>query len=369
MNTNIGMKSKVNWREVGLFVGITFIVSWSVNLILKLTVGYGENLGTLNSLQTQMLIPAFVALLLGMFVFKSSPLYFRTNKAAARWFFYSFLLFTLVFAGFTVLSIAAPQIMAGLESLKLLLYVVMITLALVTGLKTARADRAALGFSGGSFIHWLVVFLAFTLYIAFSAGMNVLLGLSQPADLAVLMEQVGIPSPSLLVALTILQSGLIMSLLSLVLAFGEEYGWRYYLQNELVKLGKIRGIFLVGLIWAAWHYPAIWMGHNYPGQPVLGTLMFTIFCVLASFIFGYIVLKTGSIWLAAFAHAVNNQVFSTMMFLFGTPENMVLSFGSGIYGLTVMAVIVALILRDPVWKGAPVIVTDRIGSSEAVMGD
>jgi uncharacterized protein len=52
------------------------------------------------------------------------------------------------------------------------------------------------------------------------------------------------------------------------------------------------------------------MGHNYPGQPVLGTLLFTIFCVLASYIFGYIVLKTGSVWLAAFAHAVNNQVFA-----------------------------------------------------------
>jgi len=367
MNAAMGETSRVNWRQVGLFIAVTFVLSWGINLFLALTAGYGSNSVTINSLQLQMLIPAFAALALGMFVFKNSPLYYRTNRSAARWFFYAFLLFTLLFVGFTVLALVQPEVMAVLEPIKLALYLAFLILALVTGLKTARSARAQLGFSGGRFIQWLVVFVAFTLYYGISAYLNVLLGLAPSADLSLLVEQSGIPSPALLIPLIFLQNGLIGSLLGLVIAFGEEYGWRYYLQNELAKLGKVRGIFLVGLIWGIWHYPAIWMGHNYPGQPLLGTLLFTIFCVLASFIFGYIVLKTGSVWLAAFAHAVNNQVYTTMLILFGTPDNMVLSFGSGVFGLAVMAVIVALILRDPVWKEAPAFEAAQAPAGEAML--
>lgn len=367
MNASGIENRKVNWRQVGLFIAITMVVSWSINLLLALTSGYGSNSVTINSLQLQMLIPAFTAIVLGVFVFKNSPLYFRTNHSATRWFFYSYMLFTLLFVSFTVLALVAPEAMTVIESVKLLLYVVMIILALVTGLKSGRAARANTGFGGGRFVSWLVVLVAFLAYYGLSAFINVWLGLAAPADNAAVMQQTGIASPILFALVIIIQGGAISSLLGLVIAFGEEYGWRYYLQNELIKLGKVRGIFLVGLIWGVWHYPVIWMGHNYPGQPVLGTLLFTIFCVLAAYIFGYIVLKTGSIWLAAFAHAVNNQVYSTMLFLAGTPENMSLSFGSGIYGLAVMAVIVALILRDPVWKDAPAFEAAQEPISEAVL--
>jgi uncharacterized protein len=364
MNTNGIENRKVNWREIALFAGLTFVLSWGINLILALTAGYGPNSGTINSLQMQMLIPAFSVIVLGMFVFKNSPLYFRTNKSATRWFFYAFMLFTVMFAGFTTVAIVWPDVMAGIENAKLLLYLVMVILALVTGLKSSRAARSQTGFSGGKLISWVVVFVAFTLYYAAHAGLNVQFDLAAPADHSLTMQEIGIASPILFALAVILQSGAVMSLLGLVIAFGEEYGWRYYLQNELIKLGKVRGIFLVGLIWGVWHYPIIWMGHNYPGQPVLGTLLFTIFCVLAAYIFGYIVLKTGSVWLAAFAHAVNNQIFATMSFLIGLPENSVLSFGVGIYGLMIMAVIVVLILRDPVWKDVPVNEIIPVGAGE-----
>jgi membrane protease YdiL (CAAX protease family) len=64
------------------------------------------------------------------------------------------------------------------------------------------------------------------------------------------------------------QTVLVGPLLGLLMGFGEEYGWRGYLQSELIKIGKRRGVLLLGLIWGAWHYPVIWMGHNYPGQPL-----------------------------------------------------------------------------------------------------
>lgn len=51
----------------------------------------------------------------------------------------------------------------------------------------------------------------------------------------------------------------------LAVVFGEEYGWRGFLQDELVKLGKRHGVLLVGLIWGLWHLPVILSGiHTYP---------------------------------------------------------------------------------------------------------
>jgi hypothetical protein len=60
-----------------------------------------------------------------------------------------------------VVALVAPEAMTVIEIVKLLLYVVMIILALVTGLKSGRAARASTGFGGGRFVSWLVVFVAF----------------------------------------------------------------------------------------------------------------------------------------------------------------------------------------------------------------
>jgi uncharacterized protein len=353
MDMNKDRKHMVNWRQVGLFLGLTCTLSWGINLALALTTGYGSNLGALTALQLQMLMPAFAAISLGMFVFKASPLYFRSNKSATRWFFYAYLLFTLVFAGFAAIAMFQPEAAPAFESIKLILYLVLAVLALVTGLLSRREARANTGFSGGRFKAWVIVWLGFTLFYALQVGLNVFFGLAVLADHSATMAAVGITNPILFALPLVIQNGLVFVLLGIVLAFGEEYGWRFYLQNELIKLGKKRGILLLGVIWAIWHYPAIWMGHNYPGQPVLGTLLMTIFCILGAFILGYIVFKTGSVWLAAFAHGVNNQIYATLTGLIGAPADPIFSFGLGIYGLAMMAVIVALMLRDPVWRGGP----------------
>jgi membrane protease YdiL (CAAX protease family) len=149
--------------------------------------------------------------------------------------------------------------------------------------------------------------------------------------------------------------------MALLIAFGEEYGWRGYLQGELVKMGRIRGILLVGIIWGLWHAPVILMGHNYPGYPVAGVFLMTVYTVLLGFVLGYAVLKTGSVWLAAYLHALNNQVYGYLSGIVYTPNDPVFAFGGGIYGLAALAVVVLLILRDPIWHegGQQVAAADR----------
>ena len=136
----------------------------------------------------------------------------------------------------------------------------------------------------------------------------------------------------------------------LAAVFGEEYGWRGFLQSELVKLGPRRGVFLVGLIWGVWHFPIILSGiHTYPASAT-GLLLAVVFFVLAGFVLGYAVMKTESIWVAAFMHGVLNSLYAFVLNYLVRPYDRVSSFGLGVYGLICLAAVVLFILRDPIWR-------------------
>ncbi len=57
-------------------------------------------------------------------------------------------------------------------------------------------------------------------------------------------------------------------------------------------------------------------------------------------------LKSGSVWVVAYLHAVNNQVLSFLSMMVYKPDNPVLSFGAGVYGIVLMGLVVGLLLLD-----------------------
>ena len=104
-------------------------------------------------------------------------------------------------------------------------------------------------------------------------------------------------------------------------ALGEEAGWRGYMMPKLEELfGTGRAILIGGVIWGAWHYPAIAAGHNfgsdYWGAPWTGFFVFTLFTIFMGAILTYLTKKTGSVWPAAFTHAVNNGSGSILLLYF-----------------------------------------------------
>jgi membrane protease YdiL (CAAX protease family) len=89
---------------------------------------------------------------------------------------------------------------------------------------------------------------------------------------------------------------------------GEEIGWRGFLFPSLLKLGGPAGAILIsGLIWALWHYPGI-LGSNYnSGGPAWVALVcFTWMVISGGAIFGWLRVKSGSVWPAAIAHGSHN---------------------------------------------------------------
>jgi membrane protease YdiL (CAAX protease family) len=352
-------RRRVNWNQVGLFLALTFGLTWTLNLVLWLAVGYGENLATGLLLQLQMLLPAFCAIVLGMFVFRGSTLFrVRIDRERPRWFFYYFLAYTIIYAvlGGVMLFVTDPtaQVIAGgvAQALTLLGLVLLIALRLASG----RESYARAGLSGGRVVYWVLFGIGFVLFYAVQIGLNYLFRLGQrvniPEFLAALPSpQAQMMQPNTFLLITALQAVLLAPFIALLLGFGEEYGWRRYLQDELIGLGKVKGILLVGVIWGVWHAPVILMGHNYPGHPVAGVFLMIGYTIGLAFVLGYAALKSGSVLLAAYLHALNNQVVAFLTLIVYKPNHPVFSFGIGLYGVISLGVVVLLILLlDPLWR-------------------
>lgn len=102
-------------------------------------------------------------------------------------------------------------------------------------------------------------------------------------------------------------SGLIAgATVNAVAGFGEELGWRGFLQKELGHLNFWKSSILIGLIWGVWHSPLILLGHNYPQHPVAGVFMMILWTILLAPIFSYVRIKAQSVIAAALMHGSLN---------------------------------------------------------------
>ncbi|MFC2053698.1 hypothetical protein ACFLV7_05290 [Chloroflexota bacterium] len=155
-------KSSIIWRQVGVFLGLTFAASYALDLVLWLTAGYGNNVPTAITLQARMLMPAFFAILLSLFIYEDNPIYFRNYRERPRWFFYFYLLFTLTYLFLAALTIIAhthsTTISAVSGSINILGLIILIALRIFSG----REAFAQAGLVGGKIRDWVLYGLAFS---------------------------------------------------------------------------------------------------------------------------------------------------------------------------------------------------------------
>ncbi len=341
----------VNWRHVWAYIGLAFGLAWLVDLVLYLNGGLAHPSARL-MLQFQMMMPALAALLLGMFAFKESPIYYQTNRTASRWFIYYYYLMSFVYLVAAVIGSLQPGMVQTLSGSLLILSVVGLLLLGVLRWRGGPQSFAGAGMAFGKIRLWLLYGLAMVLFYGLETLLNYVFKFGEPANLASLFpasSAVNMP-PAALLGATFLNAVILGPILGLIITFGEEYGWRGYLQSELVHLGRIRGVGLLGVIWGVWHWPIIWMGYNYPGQPLLGPLLMTGYTVALAYFLAYAVFKSKGLWTAAYLHALNNQAMSFFMVAVVTPISMIMSFGIGLPALVLCVPVIYLLLRDPVWK-------------------
>jgi membrane protease YdiL (CAAX protease family) len=343
-------KFQTNWRHVGAFLGLTFGLTWLLDLAIYLRGGLRIP-GIVAILQLQMLLPAFSAIILGLFFFHESPIYRKKDAGRGRWFYYYFLLLTLIYAiGTLVIWLSpTPGTIAVLATIPLILAILGLLLLVILRLMAGGEAMARVWLSWGSWRYYLVFGMAIIAYYVLQAALNAVFKLGS-AQLTPLPAPPGFNSAIFQILGTV-QTVLIAPILAIVIAFGEEYGWRGYLQSELFKLGRVRGVLLLGVIWGAWHWPLILMGYNYPGHPLLGMLLMALYTTGLAVVLGYAVLRSGSVLLSAYLHALNNQVLAFIVAMGYKPFDTAFSFAIGIYGIATLAIVAILILRDPIWRG------------------
>ena len=99
---------------------------------------------------------------------------------------------------------------------------------------------------------------------------------------------------------------------NMLLAVGEEAGWRGFLYPQLkAKFGKRQGWLIGGIIWGMWHWPLMWLigyeyGTDYAGFPIVGMLIFCIFATATGVLCDWLYEKTNCIWIPSIFHGAIN---------------------------------------------------------------
>jgi membrane protease YdiL (CAAX protease family) len=349
--SSTAVRPVVNWTHVAWFLGLAFGLTWLLNLVLYLDGGLTSPSATL-LLQLQMLLPAFSAMLLGAFFFKDSPIFYRTNHGISRWFVYFYLLLTGLFLVSAIVCLFQPDMITTFASVLLIPNLLGLVLLIILRVKGGKNTFVDVGMAGGKARIWFGYGIGLVVFFALQSWLNYFFKLGTLVDLETAFPQLAAANmPTFALYLTMaLNIVVIGPFLGLIIAFGEEYGWRGFLQTELNKLGRIRGTFLLGIIWGVWHWPMIWMGYNYPGQPLIGSLFMVAYCVILAYFLAYAVFKSKGVWTAAYLHALNNQTLSFFLMAVVAPINKLSSFGMGLPALLLGAIVVLLLLRDPIWK-------------------
>lgn len=134
------------------------------------------------------------------------------------------------------------------------------------------------------------------------------------------IEAMGVPgmeamTPEMYVLVTVLAVP-VNALVSSVAAFGEELGWRGWLLPNLLPLGRWPALLLSSVIWSLWHAPIILLGYNFGYTDARGLALMTGFCLGLGVFFGWLRLRTASVWPAVVGHgAVNAATAVTLLLL------------------------------------------------------
>jgi membrane protease YdiL (CAAX protease family) len=291
----------VNWKKINLYILISFGISWTVALIMKLThIEYGGLSSVIITGGLYMPGPAIATFIIQKFIYKEGFKQYgwTFDKKAIKWLFFTL----LIFIALLLLTFAVVGLLGNTNLI---------------------SQFGQLDFSQESFnVHIKEILI------------------SKHLDI----NKVKLPNiPSWLLFVLFIIEGVIAGVtINLPFMFGEELGWRGLMLIETQKLGFAKANIFIGITWGLWHLPIILMGHNYPNHPYLGILMMCIFTTALAPIFAYVRLKTKSILGACMLHGMINAT-PAMFGLYITNANELYSSIAGWAGVIACSVLIICI--------------------------
>lgn len=100
----------------------------------------------------------------------------------------------------------------------------------------------------------------------------------------------------------------------ILIAIGEEYGWRGYLLPRLMKRFSVfYSSIILGLIWGFWHFPAYLIGTGTPQE--MSFFIFLLWVILGTLFISWIYYYTKSVLTSILAHFSANAAFNYLNIL------------------------------------------------------
>jgi len=179
--------------------------------------------------------------------------------------------------------------------------------------------------------YYLYAFLFPIIVLPIAVALRAVVKTAQP-DLSVLSLESVLPM-------------LVMALVMTLFYFGEEFGWRGYLQLRLAPERPLVAAALTGLIWGVWHYPMILLGFLGSGN-MLGLLIHPVNSVFISIFYGWLQARSRSVWPVCLAHAVEDSIISSALGLLMADVPLMLAWGGfGMAGFAVLSLLVITLGR------------------------
>jgi membrane protease YdiL (CAAX protease family) len=132
----------------------------------------------------------------------------------------------------------------------------------------------------------------------------------------------------------------------IVVGFGEEFGWRGLMFPLLCRKRLAFGIIIGGLIWFGWHIPLTFVLPHTSAftiwQQIVNGAILAIGSICTFVFFAYVYVKTGSIWVVSFVHAVFNNGSRSFSYFVNVEDQLLANLG---LSLTMLAVVVFMLFR------------------------
>lgn len=291
MRTKLSVTEK---KQLWIFLAAAFGMPVLMGILMG--VGFYRGIDVSVFPNAQMFYPAAGAMLAVLLTRK------KEEKVPIK-FYIGFLILTGAMAVIAVLSLFFPEMQLGITCQYFIIAgsIVLWILLLLDKKETRRKYGLCLG-DGKKRRPWLYLLIFLVLYflrIFFSYLME-----GQPRLFLDMFD-----NPYVWINLMVLPFNFFLVFSAF---FGEEYGWRGFLQPMLQKrYGKRTGVLVLGVMWGFWHLP-INMFYYSPQtwlQSVVGQL---ITCTGLAIFFGYTQMKTSNIWIPVIMHCLNNNLIAIL---------------------------------------------------------
>ena len=281
------MKNKILKKQLIIFFVIAFGIPLLMGPLLYIAKSNNQGFETIPILQ--MYTPALGAM---------AAMFLTTRKSEnfPKIPFIIYIVFTIIIIGLTLVSVF---FLGQLEQIVSIVVLVSSIFLLLGILGEKKKKRTAYNLDLKNFRKVVLVVLLFIVLYFLRVGIYHLFSSDISGFLAYFsIEKVGY-ALSLIFAF----------FLSMAPFFGEEYGWRYFLQPILQKkFGMVKGLIVLGILWGLWHLPLNLFYYSAQGSEIYSLVNQIFICIGFSVIFGFAYGYTGSIWASVLMHFFNNNL-------------------------------------------------------------